>query len=602
MPDVNIDTIKQKLSEIHDGDEQQLSVIFSNQNRIIVEAPAGYGKTTTMISRIAYLFASNQIPNPKRVLGLTFSVNAALKVKREVSEKLPALIQAQNNPSIVTEKAVITNYHGFCKMVLKKYGYLLDTVLRKDVNDLIAIGESEISRIPDLKLLFSQDELKIINGIDVEIKQAVFPEKYQEYNSLIVEKLIPKGYITHNAVILLTIALFVKLPEVKKFYQNYFTLLIIDEFQDTNIIAWELIKQQITDKTKLLFLGDPLQRIYGFIGAISNIMQIAAEEYQMKSIPLTQNYRFKDNSGMLLLDKNIRKNAETGFSCCFSDNDIAPLKAFWGNTPQNEGVQIIEKVQAIMNEEPNEKIAILCRSRNKNFEIIEKLLNEKSIDYFYGVFKDDDPEYIVFHKYCLRLFTSRFSMSKRINSRNLQSFIDETKNHFYDKGVIFQSLSRLLEALIRKVSIDYATLSAEDKYIYLQDIFENRQLKQAMEYIDSSIILTTIHGAKGLEWTYVFLPDLERWIFPGYFVCKNCNNKNSNCIKHKCKLPDNMDTTFENVMLDELSVFYVGVTRARKQAFVSASAERIDAHGNPISSNFSCLASLNGVKLKDANR
>ena len=532
---------------------------------------------------------------------MTFSVNAALKVKREVSKKLPALIQAQNNPSIVTEKAVITNYHGFCKMVLKKYGYLLDAILRKDVNDLIAIGENEISRIPDLKLLFSQDELKIINGIDVEIKQAIFPEKYQEYNSLIIEKLIPKGYITHNAVILLTIALFVKLPEVKKFYQNYFTLLIIDEFQDTNIIAWELIRQQITDKTKLLFLGDPLQRIYGFIGAISNIMQIAAEEYQMTSIPLTKNYRFKDNSGMLLLDKNIRRNAETGFSCCFSDDDIAPLKAFWGNTPQNEGVQIIEKVQAIMNGEPNDKIAILCRSRNKNFEIIEKLLDEKSIDYFYGVFKDDDPEYIVFHKYCLRSFTSRFSRSKRINSRNLQSFIDETKNHFYDKGVIYQSLSRLLEALIRKVSIDYATISAEDKYIYLQDIFENRQLKQAMEYIDSNIILTTIHGAKGLEWAYVFLPDLERWIFPGYYVCKNCNNKNSDCIKHKCKLPDNIDTSFENVMLDELSVFYVGVTRARKQVFVSASAERIDKHGNPISSDFSCLASLNGVKLISAN-
>jgi DNA helicase-2/ATP-dependent DNA helicase PcrA len=51
-----------------------------------------------MISRIAYLFASGGIPNPKRILGLTFSVNAALKVKREVAEKLPVLLGSQNSP------------------------------------------------------------------------------------------------------------------------------------------------------------------------------------------------------------------------------------------------------------------------------------------------------------------------------------------------------------------------------------------------------------------------------------------------------------------------------------------------------------------------
>jgi DNA helicase-2/ATP-dependent DNA helicase PcrA len=57
-----------------------LKLFFLDSPRLLVEAPAGYGKTTTMISRIAYLFASGHIPNPKRILGLTFSVNAALKV------------------------------------------------------------------------------------------------------------------------------------------------------------------------------------------------------------------------------------------------------------------------------------------------------------------------------------------------------------------------------------------------------------------------------------------------------------------------------------------------------------------------------------------
>ena len=106
----NMDALRELLSHQHEGDEKQLEVIFSEAPRVIVEAPAGYGKTTTMISRIAYLFASGRIPNPKRILGLTFSVNAALKVKREISEKLPALINAKNNPTIINEKATITNY------------------------------------------------------------------------------------------------------------------------------------------------------------------------------------------------------------------------------------------------------------------------------------------------------------------------------------------------------------------------------------------------------------------------------------------------------------------------------------------------------------
>ena len=216
MPDNTIAQIKQKLTELHDGDEQQLSVVFSEKDRVIVEAPAGYGKTTTMISRIAYLFATEQIPNPKRILGLTFSVNAALKVKRDVAEKLPSLIRMQNNPRLIVEKAVITNYHGFCKMILKKYGYLLNTILRKDVNDFTAIGDNEIPKTAEINRLLSQDDYRIIDCIETDIKQAVFPKDYSDYNSLIIEKLLPKGYITHNAVILFTLEILLKFPEVRK--------------------------------------------------------------------------------------------------------------------------------------------------------------------------------------------------------------------------------------------------------------------------------------------------------------------------------------------------------------------------------------------------
>lgn len=191
MYDANLTKIKEKIAIQHEEDEKQLEVIFSDSLRLIVEAPAGYGKTTTMISRIAYLFASGKIPNPKRILGLTFSVNAALKIKREVASKLPSLIGTQNSPITISEKATITNYHGFCKAILKKYGYLISPILRKDINLFRALGDSEIEKQKALKVILSTDELQQIENMETAVKEARMPESQaiRLYNEIVKEKL-----------------------------------------------------------------------------------------------------------------------------------------------------------------------------------------------------------------------------------------------------------------------------------------------------------------------------------------------------------------------------------------------------------------------------
>ncbi|MBO5452382.1 MAG: ATP-dependent helicase, partial [Clostridia bacterium] len=118
--------------------------------------------------------------------------------------------------------------------------------------------------------------------------------------------------------------------------------------------------------------------------------------------------------------------------------------------------------------------------------------------------------------------------------------------------------------------------------------------------IDTNIIITTIHGAKGLEWQYVFLPDTERWIFPSYHTCNNCVSKYSSLKGCKCVLSTPIDANTKMLLLDELSVFYVGVTRARKQVYVSASAYRYNASNELKSSGFSCMVGMSGIKLINA--
>ena len=118
----------------------------------------------------------------------------------------------------------------------------------------------------------------------------------------------------------------------------------------------------------------------------------------------------------------------------------------------------------------------------------------------------------------------------------------------------------------------------------------------AVEYVDSPVILSTVHGAKGLEWDYVFIIDLEICGMPGYYICKNCGNRFDNTTTAKCRFPDVSNVDIKERMLDELSVFYVATTRAKKQVYVSASQKR----ANGKTSKYSCFATLPGVRLVDA--
>lgn len=590
MSSLLIDNIKTSLTDRHTGDQSQLDIIFSTQERILVEAPAGYGKTNTMVSKIAYMLATGQIPYPKRLLALTFSVNAAYKIKKDVSQQIPELLQDMGSNIEISDKVFVSNYHGFCRRVLKKYGYKLHSSLF-EIDKLRAFDDGDSQAVMRSIEGLLYDDAVLLSDFNAAIKNInskLLNDNFSKYNEIVVKNPLPKGAIPFNAILTLTIELFTNYPKILNFYQSYFAAILVDEYQDTNILGYKLVTLLITEKTKVILLGDSLQRIYGFIGAVPDLFSISEKKFGLTKFQLNKNHRFASNPQMLQLDFNIRRNAENPSNPTIGEDALIDLQIVTDQA--TESSHILEKSCALTKENPDSKVAILVRQRGPNTNAIIKTFDENNIPYFYGLFTDEDMDYVKFHSECLSDFVQLIQGNDRITKTLGSLHINKIKKT-YDANTspLYNSLITLLEILWEKVFTDFSFLSNEEKTLLIKDTFEYNSLKQYIEFIDANISISTIHAAKGLEWDFVILSDMEQNRFPSWYgLCSKCVCRTS------CKLLVNQQ--IEREFLEELSVFYVAVTRARKQVSFSASQLQLDSQKNERPCNLSCFLKLPGIK------
>lgn len=585
-----IENIKRKIKDKHADDKKQLEVIFSTSDKLLVEAPAGYGKTHTMVSKIAFMIASNQIPTPKRLLALTFSVNAAYKIKKDIINDIPVLLDNLNRKVNIKEKIFVSNYHGFCRSILKKYGQKLHPNL-SNLDTLQSIDDSNTRRLMQTIKELTFEEAQFITDYNSSVKNIngqFLNNKFNGYNNLILSVILNQNAIPFNAILTLTLKLFHDFPNILEFYRKYFTVILVDEFQDTNLLSYWLLQSLITKKTKLILLGDSLQRIYGFIGAVPNLLNKAESKFNMQKIQLNKNYRFASNPNMLQLDKIIRQNAITPFQ---NPNNLRANIQFNIYEDQNdEASEVVKKTIELIKSNPESNVAIIVKQRGPNINHIINTFNDNSIPFFYGLFTDEDSKYIQFNRKCLFEFIDLLKLHKRITKRLAKIHIDKIKDIYKDdSSPIIDALMKLLTVFWERVFIDYAFLSFEDKINLIKDTFEHNGLKQFMEYLDSKIIISTVHAAKGLEWDFVIIPDMEQDLFPNWFgLCGKCK------FKRDCSIQITNEN--EKDFLEELSVFYVAVTRAKKQVFFSASNSQITKYGNK-QKNISCFMKLPGMAI-----
>ncbi len=262
--------------------QEQSQAVEATEGRVLVLAGAGSGKTKVIVHRIAHLIEKKGAP-PESILGLTFTNKAAA----EMRERLSKLV-----PPASAKKVVLATFHSFCMRLLRHeihhLGYTRDFSLydEGDIRRLLKqVARNELEH---------EGELPSIEPILVNISHAKSRGELpaDKMSRTLFERLHNSmrafNAVDFDSLLSLTVELLEKHPEVLAKYQERFRYIMIDEYQDTNPIQYQIARLLSSKHNNLCVVGDDDQSIYGWRGAeIKNILSFEST----RVIKLQQNYR-----------------------------------------------------------------------------------------------------------------------------------------------------------------------------------------------------------------------------------------------------------------------------------------------------------------------
>jgi len=301
----------------------QKEAVMHRDGPVMIVAGAGTGKTTVITSRIFYLIEQG-LAKPEEILALTFTEKASQEMEERVDQLLP----------FGYFDLWISTFHSFGEKILRENGLeiglpsdfkLINTfeqwiLLRKNldkfqldyyrplgnpskfINALLShfsrAKDEDISCLEYLDYVenVKQNKDAMLSGVhnmDLEIKKLEeVANAYHLYNQLLLDN----NSLDFADLINYSLKLFRTRPEILEKYRKQFKYILLDEFQDTNLAQYELIKLLASPKNNLMVVGDDDQAIYKFRGAsISNILQFRLDYPDFKKIVLNDNYRNQQN-------------------------------------------------------------------------------------------------------------------------------------------------------------------------------------------------------------------------------------------------------------------------------------------------------------------
>lgn len=591
--------------------DKQKEAVMHIDGPCLVLAGAGSGKTKVLTERIVNLI--NNGVSPYNILAITFTNKAA----REMRERVYNSIEEEAN------KIFIGTFHSLGLKIVREnagvIGYSNNVTIldRDDVNTLIKRFMKELNLDTEHYPVKS-----ILNKISFAKNEGLSPEEFDKFAKAPLDMAACKVYkmyesalkrsnsVDFDDLLILPLRIFKKDKSVLEKYQEHFKYILVDEYQDTNMVQYDMCKLLASKYRNLFVVGDMDQSIYSFRFAnYMNVINFEKDNKDAKVIVLDENYRSTNNILNAANDviKNNKERKEKNLWSSKGDGD--KIKYIRCDNEQEEASTVVRLTKELLDkgEKPSE-IAVLYRTNAQSRVFEEAFLKENIpfkivgsyffynrkeikdlISYMHLIYNNNDdaslervinvPRRGIGSKTIERLRSeasisdkSMFevvSSGKELGFKNLIiDLTNESKNTdlvglvdvILDKTGIRKELEEKndLESEIRLENLNEfksIALAFQEKGIFsLEEFLENISLvsdKNEYKEVDDGINLMTLHSAKGLEFNDVFLVGMEEGIFP-----------------------HNRSFESESELEEERRLCYVGITRAKEHLWLMNAKKR----------------------------
>lgn len=560
--------------------EEQRQAAMHDAGPAMVLAGAGSGKTRVLTTRVAYLMAEKHV-DPSSILLVTFTNKAAGEMTERVYKSTGKRLQFSGT------------FHRLCAKILRIDGHYIGippSFVIYDGDDQLDLVKSILK---SLKISTKEANPRAILGMISNAKnELITPHeywdvargKYQEMTAKVYEQ-YEKKLKEHNAVdfdnlLNKTVELFQQHPRVLEKYQNQFDHVLVDEYQDVNRAQYMLTKMLAAPENNMFVVGDFGQAIYAFRGADYRNMLLLKKDFpNIAEYKLERNYRSSQN----ILD---------AASSVIKNNTSHPVLALWtergseekvvlyeAESDREETAFVIQNIQDAMRTHSLSDIAVLYRT-NAQSRGLEDACIRASIPYklvggvrFYA--RKEIKDVLAY----LRVFLNRNDEVARdrlekLGKRKLDAYMRWLESAHQVETSPLAILDLILEttkypeAYDPEIEEDAGRLeniqefrSVASEFSSLTELLENVSLVEndtvgetttATSSAQPSITLMSLHAAKGLEFSVVFIVGMEEGLFP-----------------HSRSLLD------KHQLEEERRLCYVGITRAKERLFLTYTKRRL---------------------------
>ena len=364
--------------------DKQAEAVQTTEGPLLIMAGAGSGKTRVLTHRIAYLIDEKMI-NPWNILAITFTNKAA----REMRERAMAL-----NPA--TSETLIATFHSMCVRILRREA---DHIGYNRNFTIVDPGEQRTLMKRILKTLNLDpkkwNERAILGTISNAKNDLLDEVSYEHQAGDMYTQIVAKCYKSYQEelrrseamdfddLIMMTLRLFDKNPDVLAYYQQRYQYIHVDEYQDTNHAQYQLVKLLASRFKNICVVGDADQSIYGWRGAdMQNILDFEKDYPEAKVVLLEENYR-STKKILQAANEVIKNNRNRRPKKLWTQNDDGEQIVYYrANDERDEAVFVASTIDNIIREEGKnfKDFAVLYRT-NAQSRTIEEALLKSNIPY-----------------------------------------------------------------------------------------------------------------------------------------------------------------------------------------------------------------------------